>query len=89
MTNTALTEELKINLIKRSISTPEGWRNLAMSVAESVNPNAKQECIDFLKKIGGNKTVPTPTHLGWVDLDFSDLLVSQLEQNILLYNATK
>lgn len=44
-----LSEEHKIELLKKAIKTDQGWKSLAESLKSY--PHAKQECIELLKKI--------------------------------------
>lgn len=83
-------DEEKIQLIRRAISSVEGWRNLAESLQG--NPeSAKEECIRLLRIIGGDKMIDVPATVTdengnsveeTVKINFSDKLVDQLNEFI-------
>jgi hypothetical protein len=83
-----LTEDQKIKMIKRAISSVQGWKNLATSVKQAplTAPTAKEKCIELLRKIGGDREITIPIEgddeFGEVAVNFSDLLVQQLEDNL-------
>ena len=71
-----ISEEKKIELLKRAISSEDGWRALAESVKNSSQPNAKDLCADKLRQLAGDK-------------EMADMLVQKLEENIALVELTK
>ena len=85
-----ISEEKKIELIKRAILSQEGWRAIALSVGNS--PDAKTRCIEALKKIAGDREVPVAIDASsnpCNNVKFADLLIQQLEYNLALVEATK
>jgi hypothetical protein len=82
--NNNLTDEEKLSLIKRAISTKEGWKNLALSIKLHINPvGAKQKCIEALEEIGGDKEIEMKTVDSIpVNIKMSELLVRELEENL-------
>lgn len=90
---TEITDEKRIELIKRAISSEAGWQALAQSVRYHSTENyeeIKTRCIEFLHKIAGDREVDVPTVNGQtVKVKFADMLVQQLEYNIALVEATK
>ena len=87
MEDIKLTKEAKITLIKRAISTVQGWENLARSL-QGKGPKAKEECIVLLREIGGEKEIDLPvvetdgSTSQNIAVSFAELLVQQLEQHI-------
>lgn len=76
-----MSDDLKLQLIKKAISTQAGWKKLAQSVRN--NPLAKDECIRLLQIIGHNRLVALPVDDGSnFEANLSELLVSQLEKHI-------
>jgi hypothetical protein len=47
-----LSEEIKIDLIKKAIQTEAGWKLLANSIKTE---EAKTQCMELLRKIGSGK----------------------------------
>lgn len=73
-----LSEEQKIELIRKCISTEQGWKNLVLSL--NGNANSKKECIRLLRKIG-DETLFTDS----LDINrgtISDMLEARLEHYI-------
>lgn len=85
-----ITEEKKISLIKRAISSAEGWRVLAGTIRNAIDPLlARERCETMLRKIAGDKTVTISTSDGPLPGDLGDLLVTQLDQHLATYDVTK
>lgn len=83
----AMDIENKKALLRKALSTEQGWINLAKSVKNSSNPNAKQECIDLIKQTYDNNLVNLPTNSGEeAEVFMHDLLISKLEENINMLN---
>lgn len=82
-----ISEDKKIELIKRAISSTEGWRNLALSL-QGKPEAAREECIRLLKIIGANKIIDVPAidektgDTEVIQINFSDKLIEQLDENI-------
>lgn len=85
-------EEWQLRLIKMAISSTEGWQNLAKSVKNSGNSNAKNKCIALLRKLAGDKEIDLPISdkegpvtledcTETVKVKFADLLEQQLNQH--------
>jgi hypothetical protein len=90
---TEITDEKRIELIKRAISSDAGWQALAKSVRYHSTANyedVKAVCVSLLRQIAGDREVDVPTANGaTVKVKFADMLVQQLEYNIALVEATK
>ncbi len=57
-----LTDEIKMGIIKKSISTNDGWRQLAIAVNNAKDPIlSEEECKKFLTIIGGDKIIALAT----------------------------
>jgi hypothetical protein len=94
-----ITEEKRIELVKAIISSKDGRKTLALSVknaTKDVNPDAKNQCIEILRKIAGDKEIDIPVGIEkgvkatesmgeaveTVKVSFADLLIQQLEENL-------
>ncbi len=87
-----LSDKQGIEIIKRAIATDTGWRALAEAIIDSSNPKAKESCIEILKQIAGDRTVPVTIDASADPhnrVKFSDLLIEQLEYYIALADTIK
>lgn len=74
-------KEKELDLLRQSVRTIEGWKNLAYSIKTSSNPKAKENCIKMLKEAFENK----PIEFGLMEkqeVSFHDLLEDQLNKFI-------
>lgn len=73
-----LSEEVKINLVKKAIMTHEGWMTLARTIGN--DPVKRETVIKWLTYIGDNRGVnfTMMTHTQGVN-NLSQLLVDQLD----------
>lgn len=88
-----ITDEKRIELIKRAISSEAGWQALAQAVRYHSSGNyesVKENCIRLLREIAGDREIDMPTVDGpCVKVKFADVLVHQLEYNIALAESTR
>jgi hypothetical protein len=90
-----ISEDAKLRLIKRAISSDEGWQTLAKSVISAIEngtPDAKEKCVELLRKIAGDRKVSVAidnSEEPYNQVNFADLLVQQLEYNLALVSVTK
>ena len=74
-----LTEEESIELVKKAISSKQGWINLAASIGSHLN--RKMHCIQILEKIAGDTKITLPVIDGEPALvSYKELLVLELEK---------
>lgn len=70
--------EIKLQLIKHTISTPEGWESLATIIQDSEDSNvAKENCIKMFNEIADRTSVRE------LKKNFVDQLLKQLEDSLL------
>lgn len=88
-------DDKKIEIIKKAIASKQGWLNLAASL-DGKPQEAKDECIRLLRIIGGDKIIEMPVNYldddytpTTLSINFSDKLVSQLEEYIELFKSSK
>jgi len=81
--------DLKKNLIKRAISSVDGWKALVQSIKSAPNPNvAEVECRSILHEIGQDKriTVPATDVANGEDVSFeadmSEILIWEFEKHL-------
>lgn len=77
---TPLPFDNKVDLVKRVISAPDGWKALAQSIKQSNNPSARIECLSILKKIAQSRAI-TYTGKDSAQEIFADL-VKTLDQHL-------
>lgn len=78
-----ITDEMRIELIKRAIQTTEGWKNLALAVAG--HEDRIEKCKELLRKIGGDIEYDAPVigeDFSEIKVKFADMLVASLENNL-------
>lgn len=74
-----LSEEVRIEIVKETIKTEEGWNRLVLSLGNKLEN--KLACIELLKKIGENKSINVSLPDGYsITTNLSDVLVVKLEE---------
>lgn len=82
-----ITDDDRIVIIRRCISSVQGWKNLADSIKTSTNPDAYDQCINLFKKMAGDKEIAVPAtdvetrEQDEVKMMFFDMLVMQLNKH--------
>jgi hypothetical protein len=78
-----LSEESRLEILKRAISTEEGWKALAYSIHSAPDSKrAKESAIALLRTMAGNKQVMMKSQGTDVPVSMAELLINELEKHL-------
>ncbi len=84
-----VTQEVKVELVKKAIGSEQGWVNLAQSIKSAADPKeARTNCESILRDIAADKRVDLPVLLKlpsdamMITIEMGDYLVGQLDETL-------